>query len=505
MNDKLNKTANTLRFLRYCTFLLSLGLVLFGKLTVELNVMLCGTLLLYTTCLLQCFERFRRRIVLFFFYVTFFVFLIARPTISMLRGDVWWHYGESATVFALSAVYFSLTCVYLGSLFVDKLVSEKGWFQNEGTPLYFDHSTLDDGFTQSLSFISAIGYYICLAFNMMQGMEKVAFVAAGQYTDIYTGFQTSLPFFVQAFGAMMPYFLCVHLACMPKKPMAFLALAMYVLSTVPVLLTGARNSVVLALIFAVVYFAIRDYLDGTQYWIGKFEKTCIIIALPLAIAFLGYYNYARDGTSAGSNSVMSLMVDFFYKQGVTFDVMCRSHNFMDALPDEVNKCYTFGGMIDYLKTNMFARELFGTVSLGEGNNAIKAIYGNSFAHSMSYVAEPDYLLGRGLGSSYILETFADFGYAGIGIFSFLLSAFMTVAVPLFKKGIFYRIFALNCFTIFFLIPRAEATGFLNFILYVQFWVVVLFCYVAAHAFKRDSTRLSAKYYRKRMMSDVQEF
>ncbi len=480
MNDKQNKVMNILRLFRYCAFLFSLFVFFVGRVSGELHFMLCGALLIYIACILKCFENIRRHVVLFFLYVAVFVFLLSRPTISMIRGNVWWYYGVSGCIFALNAIYLSLICMYFGSAFIDRLLSDKGWYKNEGTSGFFKQPSSNSDFVRTLTIISGIGYYICFVFNILQGIEKLSFVSAGEYADIYVNFKSSLPFIVNAFAAMMPYFLCVYLACLPSKPTVYFALVVYVVSTLPTFLMGARNATVLALILALVYLVIRDYLNGTNYWIGRFEKTVIIIALPLALAFLGYYNYAREGTAVEDSGFMSLIVDFFYKQGVSFDVMCIAHNVMDELPNEVDKCYTFGGMIDYLKSNMFARELFGAISLGEGNNEIKAIFGNSFAHSLAYIAEPNYLSGHGLGSSYILETFADFGYIGVAVYSFLLSCFSTISVLLFKKGLFARIFILNCLTLFFIIPRAEATGFLNFILYLQFWVVVGFCLFFAY-------------------------
>jgi len=501
--DKHMNARNILKFLRYCMFMFSIWVFFVGNVSKTLNTVLIGTLLMYLTGMVYSIERFKRRIVLFFFYVTVFVFLLSRPTISMFRGAVWWYYGKDGCYFALRVIFLSLICVYLGAVLFDKILNDKGWFKNEGTAHYFNHLTLDTDYYQTLSFISGVGYYITFVFSVLQGIEKIVFVSNGEYADVYVSFRSSLPFIVNALGVLMPYFLCVYLACMPKKRQAVLALVFYVLSTVPALLVGARNNTVLALMLALVYFVIRDYLDGTSKWIGKFEKVCIIIALPLGLAFLGYYNYARDGIQAASNGIGDLIVDFFYKQGVSFDVMCIAHNVRDNMPDVVDKCYTFGGMIDHLRSNMIARELFGAVSLGEGNNEIKAIFGNSFAHSLAYVAEPNYLSGHGLGSSYILETYADFGAVGVGIFSFILSGFMTVAVPFFKRNMAVRIFVLNCMTLFFLIPRAEATGWLNFILYIQFWAVIIFCCIMAQVFKRDSTRISSLYYKKkRMIQDV---
>lgn len=479
---------NILKACRYIIFLLSAFVFLIGKVYFSLNITLVGTLILYIAGILFCFEQVRRRVVTLFFYVTLFVFLLSRPTISMFRGNVWWYYGIDGCHFALNVIYISLICIYFGSIFVDKILEAKGMYLNEHTGKFLDFNLTKNDKNNALRFISCVGYYVCLAFSLLQGVYTLIAMNGREYSEMYLETGVSLPFFVQALAVFMPYFLCVYLATLPPKYSAFLALGAYVLSTLPMLVLGARNNTVLAAIFAFVYFIIRDYLDGTKKWVGRFERIALVICIPLGLAFMAYYNYAREGQTVIKGGFFSLIVDFFYKQGVSFDVMCMAHGVMDKLPDVTPKCYTFGGIIDYLTHGMFARELFGAVSLGEGNNVIKAIYGNSFAHILAYLAEPNYLSGHGLGSSYILEGFADLGYAGVAFVSTALSTFMTCAICIFRKNTFWRIFILNCLTSFFLIPRAEATGWLNFIVYLQFWAVLFFCYFMADIFLKEIGR-----------------
>ncbi len=473
------------KFFEYSFFLVSVCLLVISKLNSDLTLTLISTLLLYISGLLYCFEKVRRRIVLLLLYVTIFVFLLSRPTISMFRGNVWWYYGEEGCLFALNAIYLSLLFLHFGAVITDKIMTDKGYFEFEHSKYYYDHAQFKTPFNHALRTISFIGYYITICVSTLQGIMTYIDVLSKSYSDVYTGNTAQLPFLIRALSVFAPYFLCVYLATLPSKSRAFLALSVNLISTIPMLMIGARNNTVLAIMFAFVYFVIRDYIDGTQKWIGKTEKVLLIIAIPLGIAFLGYYNYLRAEETIENTDLVSLIVDFFYKQGVSFDVMVLAHNSMDELPSEVSKCYTFGGMIDYFKHGMISRELFGTISLGDGNNVIKAVYGNSFAHSLAYVAEPNYLSGHGMGSSYILETFADWGYTGIAVFSFFLSSFITVMINVFKSNIFFRIFILNTLTSFFLIPRAEATGWLNFVIYFQFWFIVFFSYFAAHLITKE--------------------
>ncbi|MGH2239523.1 O-antigen polysaccharide polymerase Wzy, partial [Enterococcus faecalis] len=75
---------------------------------------------------------------------------------------------------------------------------------------------------------------------------------------------STFPSYVQAISWMTPFAICIFLACMPKKGISYLALGMYVVSTLPTLLTGQRAAIILNVLFALVYFILRDYLQDSQ-------------------------------------------------------------------------------------------------------------------------------------------------------------------------------------------------------------------------------------------------
>lgn len=469
--------------LRTCAIIASVGLFAIGRVFANFDILLISCLLVFFAAFEYALEEVRRRCVSVFFYVTFFVFLLCRPTIDLLRGEYWAYFVPEAMFFAFTIIYFGLLAVHFGTRFAEEMLYRRGAFEREHSAEFF--TAEEDDFSSALQKTSAIGFYASLAFSLLEGLERLIKLRSAGYSDMYAGYESSLPFFFGAIATLAPFFLCVYLATMPKKLPAFIALGGYVVSTAPDLLLGARNPAVLAVLFAWIYFIIRDYLDGTRYWLGKFERTCIAVGAPAAVLLLGVLNYTR--ADAGfSGGVFDLALDFFHKQGVSFNVLNLAFLALPALPAVVAKCYTFGGFVDYFAYGPIGRFLLGTSPLGDGNSAHKAIYGNSFAHSMSYIANPDYLKGNGYGSSFLLETYADFGYIGMVVFCFALGAFMACMIPIFRKNRFWRIFILNCLMSFFLIPRAEATGWLTFVVYIQFWVVLVFCYAFAKMFSKNS-------------------
>lgn len=450
---------------------LSFPLFLHGYTTYEYNSAIIAINIVFLSGIIFSYINIRRRIVYLIFNICMWVFLISRPTISMFRGNEWWYFDVESIRFAMLSLYVVLIAIMAGAKLCEHIMETKGLFLHEYTPSFFVRKEKEAGFDKNIQIISAAFFLVCFVCKMAVGLEKVTFMAGKEYYEYFVSYESSFPYFFNSIAAMLPYALCIFLAAMPKKRYAYAILIMYVATTLPNLLIGIRNDIVLALIFSFLYFFVRDYYDGTKRWIGRFERLACIIAIPIALIFLGAYNYIRDAAEYESDALY-LVVDLFYKQGVSFDVLCIGYAAIPNLPAVVAKNYTFGNAIDYLKTNVVARKLFGTEAFPGGNSEQRAIYGNDFSHSMSYVAREDYLDGHGFGSSFILETFADYGYIGMIIFSFLLGMLMVYMLYAMRKSRMHRIVVLTALTQFFFMPRSAATGAFTFLVYVQYWIPV---------------------------------
>ena len=304
---------------------------------------------------------------------------------------------------------------------------------------------------------------------MILEFEKLVFMKDHTYVDYFSKFASKLPYIIYVISTFMKYSLCMFLVCKPKKKEAFIPLALYVLSAVPQLIIGIRNPIVQNCIFAFLYYCIRDIMGDKEKWFGRIEKTLIVAMVPFILVFLGALNYTRADAEVSKNG-FELIIDLFYHQGITFDVLTIGYASIPALPVRPFRNYTFGGFIDYFLHGTIG-QLFGGTPLPSGNNMEQALYSNSFAHNMSYVAKgKEYLEGHGWGSSYILETFVDYGYIGVIISSMLIGIFCVYVLKFMKKNKYTFYISLLALTSFFMLPRAEATGWLTFILTAQFWI-----------------------------------
>ena len=111
---------------------------------------------------------------------------------------------------------------------------------------------------------------------------------------------------------------------------------------------------------------IRDILADREKWFGNIEKFLILVGSPVALAFLGAYNYIREGKKIAPSGFLSLIVDFFYKQGVSFEVLKIGYNTIHKIKYTGFVNYTFGEVVDYLLHGTLAQLLWGAESLGSG-------------------------------------------------------------------------------------------------------------------------------------------
>ena len=420
----------------------------------------------------------KKRFLSLFFQMAMFTFLLARPVIEFLHGvglenlPESFIEGKKIVLGLLILVEISLflgmvLCEKYGSRLVDRISTITGEYGTD--------------FRQNLQRVALCVCVVTLGLYVVQQIEPLLVIGTHNYLAYYTSFQSKLPGIVHTIASFMKYSLCIYLATLPKKRSAFVMLLIYVLSTVPSLLIGIRNPFVLSLLFSLTYYMLRDFLEQKNVWIGKLEKILICVGIPLGIIAMVVYSFSRMGGSIAIRNPLSLLANFFYSQGITFDVAVVGTTYGTELADICPVNYTFGGIIDYVYRGTIGQALFGTLPLTPGNSEFNALNGNSLAHALSYLANREsYLSGTGLGSTFVLETYIDFGYIGVMLFSFILGGLLVLMSQAFGKRILLSTIILYALTNIFFMPRAEATGWLTFVITIQFWACVVCCYLAAY-------------------------
>lgn len=491
----LRKIGMLCRFLLYAVSLL---LLIHAFVKDKPQLLSASVLLLFSANLLYGLASLHRRIIFTVFHLTMFLFLLGRPLIGLIEGFSWWESSNGVFMQTLLLIYFTMVFLRLGSTAAEIYIAKKESSYKSPLP---SKPVLNSAGIANLQNIMLAAFLVCMGCEALRDIERLRFMQNHTYYEYFASFRSALPEPVRILSNMQSYALCIFLSTLPSKRKAFVPLALYVLLTVPELIIGLRNPVVLNIIFVVLYYLLRDHLNGKKQipekWLGRFEKTAMVVAAPVLAVLMAMWNYIRDDISVQGMGFIQSIRDLLYKQGVSFNTVSAGIYSRPLLPS-TNTSYVFGPFIEYFKRGALGRVLFGTKELL--NNTVEmALYGNNFSNTISYLVRPDYLEGHGMGSSFIIEAYVDFGLIGVVLLAFIFGAAFIYMVKAFERGWLARTLVLIALTSLFFAPRAEALGWLTYLVSIQFWALVLAGCAAAGLL---SKRLYQNYYQVGRIKDV---
>lgn len=456
-------------FLNTCLFFLGITIFATSFSGDNFNTILSGIMIVFLSGVIAALYDFKHKYILLFFYICLFTFLLSRPFISMCKGNVWWAYSYDANKKSLLILFVSLVFLRLGD-FITSFILNKVKHKNKNKKIEYDNRLRQS---------SLLIYIVLIIINIIYGV--ISFKnASSTYADMYISSTVSSFSLLRTLASLAIFPLCIYLSTNPKKRNVVICLILYIISTIPNLIIGTRGDFVLAIVFTLIYFIYRHLYNPKEKWIGKFEILLIILCIPLGLFGLGALNYIRDD-KASSFNLFDGIVDFFYKQGVSYDIMTYAMNFESEIHATNSANFVFGSIIDTIQHGTIGVLLGGT-SLG-GNTIIHATEAHSFAHTLAYtVIKDEYMTGHGLGSSFMLEAYFDCGLFGVGIISLIYSVFLRGATNLLNKSNFLRVITLIILSKVMLAPRSEALGSIVFLFTIQFWLTVLVIYLFRSVF-----------------------
>lgn len=421
-------------------------------------------------------KKIDQRFIFLMFHITFFVFLLGRPLLALFKPESWIElqitgYGatEDSVFRTVYCMMVSLVGLRLGAVWLER---KKRTDKQENR---FQRLAPREEWLRIIRVLALILFVVSAVFEMALEVEKAIFIFRNSYVALYSEFVSRAPYLVYVASTFLPYAMCAYLATLPGKRQSYLVLITYVLTTVPTALGGERSKIVLSLCLSFSYFVFRDCVGSEKKWIGKPEKIMIVCGCTVGVVLLGLMNYVRED-SAVQQSIPGLVVDFFYKQGVTFSWVCVGLAQIGTLRGMGVTNYTFGNIIDYFAHGTMAQKLFHAQALPGGNNMEQITNGNAMSHHLSYVAlgSEQYLAGHGTGSSYLLEIYADYDLLGVLFFSIALGILL---LWVFQKA---RNHKLACMFLFcglgelLMMPRSSALGFLEFLWRIPFWCTMVY-------------------------------
>ncbi|MBR3181495.1 MAG: O-antigen polysaccharide polymerase Wzy family protein [Eggerthellaceae bacterium] len=448
----------------------------------DFQVQFAGVFLMFLSNVVYAALRLETRSMLLFLYLGMFLFWLTRPLFGIVYYDngAWLNRIPSSVTFAFLAIAVALFFTRLGcdcyewvsdrwapkrESRIARRASKGKSHRLYGNDLAIKAIRQASLIVFAICFVGAVAYR-CQEFLYARSVsyEALHLVSASTYSSSTLG----------TLSTMAPYAMCVYLATMPSKKPATTLLLLNIVTTVPTLLTGSRGSFVLAVLFLVFYYLFRAFARHEKGWVTKFEVTLVVVAVPLGIFGLGMVNYLRGGHDIAPESILETFVDAFYKQGVTFSVLQYAFNTNPDLQLLGFKFYTLGPLTHTITQGFIGQQFLGCELLPESNSIELAVKGTSYAHSMSYVTHWNYLGGEGYGSSFVLEAFADFGYAGMVVVSALVGIVMAFfSNRLTRGGLCGVTIALLAARAVFFLPRAETLEWLSFLWATRFWLAVV--------------------------------
>ncbi|KQB91650.1 sugar isomerase [Geobacillus sp. PA-3] len=446
-----------LKILRYVALFFSISMFVIGALFSNLNIILTAICSLFIHNLLYSSERFSERIIFFAFNCTFFTFLIARIVVKPLTGyyDKYNnnYYGldfndEHVVWNIFVSLFISLLFLFIGYLLI----------KNSNKTKIRKSKIFGSDSIRNIAFVSKTLFYFTYIFNVLVLWDKARFVSNNSYMELYASYSSSFPLWVVKLAEMCPSALFVYLGTLPTKRKCFLPLSLYLSLGALSLIVGQRNNFVLNILIVLIYLCLRNITDKDEKWFGKREIIICLCAFPLLISLLNTVSYLRMDHEVVQNSFIDEVNEFFYAQGVSVNLIGYAQTLTDKLPE--GRIYTIGRIIDFIHNNIITQTLF-DVPQYKPQSVESALYGNSFADSVSYILSPSrYINGWGYGSCYIAELYKDFGYFGIVIGNFVLGIILALMPRLFRNGVLGAWMCLSMTRLLLYAPRDTFTSFI---------------------------------------------
>lgn len=426
-------------------------------------------ILTWMNMMLYSYSKLSKRVMLFAFGVTFFVFLIGREFLEQYvhyeRDD---YFSEEVTIHTYLSMWIALVAVWGAFAIFSQKCKNEYLYQSSYLSSWHDYRIYK--VKQYSKFI----FFATLPFALLFNLIVAVFVAKTGYHAYYTDFSglvaLSPPLYLLSkIELMTSAAFCVFMATLPTKDEFSLPCKAYLVYILLTLGSGQRSGFLLGIMMLFVFVNFMQNMRPQEKWFNKKYMFYLIFAIPVVAILSSLFNVWRFGGTEDELDFVDVFFRFFYEQGVSAYIVKRAYEVESNIPGGVLYC------LEFLHSGIPARLL--GIEVYNGNTVEHALYGNSFTHALGYtVMGKGYLAGGGTGSSYIAELYYDFGYLGVAIGSF----FYGWVFSRFTRGQSYSLFKRSLLFIvisqFLWAPRGAYTAFLSFLFAPSTVAMLLFIF-----------------------------
>ena len=312
---------------------------------------------------------------------------------------------------------------------------------------------------EALRRASMIGFLITLPLQLYVDVRNAMFVATHSYFEFYLTPPVTLPGPGRVLAGAFAICYLSYLATLPPKRAIVLPTALYIAEGVVSLGSGQRQGFMLTLAIVAVYVAYRHFSSPAgERWVTARAMRATLVALPLLAIVMVAIGRVRTSPSRQVSGVLAPFADFLYAQGVSINVIGYGYVYRAQIPGD--HLYSFGPVLDLLTRRLPALVGKGPGVLS-GQTVERATQSGWFSHLLSYLVDPVYYLrGGGMGSSFVAELWADFGYPGVFIGSLAVGLVVVGLTRGLQGGWLTRLASLALSREILLIPRDSTTKFI---------------------------------------------
>lgn len=484
------------------------------------DLILIGISIRFLRNLIYGFLRPARNIVWLLFHACFALFLLGRIYVvacfhfdGAYGGIYELSFQRDIVCFILSAMYFSLLFLMMGSLFWETRILEKGlerrkdmeekalelrevlyapylrllrrisWKEEKKAYKKKVRSWLQIGEEEEYrTVLRRMSFAVLIPTALLRYADiigKIYYVRQHGYYNLFlTGYKT-LGGIWGLLADCFPVLLLLFLATRPGKRLFYGISVLYLGEGIIALFSGDRGNLMANLLILLTYVVLREREEGKGKWIGKRGVILFFASIPVLILLLYVVGQFRFGKTVNENPLRAAG-QFLYNQGVSARVLGYAKIYRDRIP--YFHGYSFGPIPEFIHYKLLGKFL--GVSAPVGQTAERAMNGYLFSQTIAYLAlGKDYLKGVGTGSCYIAELYADLGFAGILIGSFFYGFIWNGLTRLIMRTHPLFVFLGLAFTRgFFIAPRGGYLAFLTTgfsprrLLPVLILLFVSFCY-----------------------------
>lgn len=473
-----------LREIIFALFMLVLGTV---SIALNNNATFFGVLMVFAAGLVFLLKDMSHNIFILAFLVSFFTFLLGSEAFCLFGWkENPYSFSQEVNNHAYVSIAISVMFLFLSYIITNEYLRKR--YPNATGEITLTRRIL------SIRKASLFFYYGLLVFKIIINLSELLFVRSFGYSNLYSDYNFQGPSFFMKLADMCTLSFFVFLGTLPSKKECRIPVLFYLCTVAITIFTGRRNSLITTLLLIFVYYCVRNMMNcGNEVWVSRKRIFVFLLLMPLLLSLLSAVSALRSETQGNITvSYLKGVVDFFYQQGFSINIIKWEKSLEDSIPDRM---YSLGQTYEFFTTKNFISRLLFDFKSYSGQTAERALEGHRLSYLLSYLVFPEsYANGYGVGSCYIAEAYHDFGYVGIAVINCIYGCLFANFNFMKYKGPILMGISLLMMQSLLMAPRAYADGFLGSILNISNIEILLLIWLVSKFFanRRDVRNMVSK-------------